>query len=69
MTNINKNRRDKKGGGIALVTYRKYTITTIPETTNYSSFEHTIWNIQIGPTVYIIIDLYHPPTRNRPKGK
>ena len=37
-----KNRRNKRGGGIALVTHRKYAITTIPETTNYSSFEHAI---------------------------
>ena len=56
-----KNRRDKRGGGIALVTHRKYAITTRPETTSYSSFEHAIWNIQIGPTVYTIIGLDHPP--------
>ena len=55
-----KNWRDKRGGGIALVTHRKYTITMKPETTSYSSFEHAIWNIQIGPTGYTIIGLYHP---------
>ena len=62
-----KNRREKRGGGIALVTHRKYTITTKPETTNYRSFEHAIWNIQIGPTVYTIIGLYHPPQGTDPK--
>ena len=62
-----KNRRDKRGGGIALVTYRKYAITTRPETTSYSSFEHAIWNIKIGPTVHTIIGLYHPPQGTDPK--
>ena len=49
------------------MTHRKYTITTKPETTNYSSFEHDIWNIQIGPRVYH--QDYITPTRNRSKGK
>ena len=62
-----KNRRNKRGGGIALVTHRKYAITTRPETTNYSSFEQAIWNIQIGPTVYTTIGLYHPPQGTDPK--
>ena len=57
----------KRGGGIVLVTHGKYTITTKPETTNYSSFEHAIWNIQIGPTVYTIIGLYHPLQGTDPK--
>ena len=62
-----KNRKDKRGGGIALVTHRKYTITTKPEITNYSSFEHATGNIQKGPTVYTIIGLYHPPQGTDPK--
>ena len=62
-----KNRRNKRGGGIALVTHWKYAITTRPVTTNYSSFEHAIWNIQIGPTVYTIIGIYHPPQGMDPK--
>ena len=49
------------------MTHRKYRITTKPETTNYSSFEHDIWNIQIGPRVYTIIGLYHPPQGTDPK--
>ena len=55
------------GGGIALVTQRKYKITTIPETTVYDSFEHDIWNIQIGPGYrnWII----SPSTRNKCKSK
>ena len=60
ISNINKKEDRQKGGGIALVTWRKYRITMKPETTNYSSFEHAIWNIQIGPRVYTIIGLYHP---------
>ena len=62
-----KTPKRQKGRGIALATHRKYTITTKPETTNYSSFEHAIWNIQIGPTVYTIIGLYHPPQGTDPK--
>ena len=62
-----KNRRNKRGGGIALVTHRKYAITTRPETPNYSSFEHATWNIQIGPIVYTIIAIYHPPQGTDPK--
>ena len=57
----------KGGGGIALVTHRKYAITTKPETTSYSSFEHAIWNIQLETTVYTIIGLYHPPQGTDPK--
>ena len=62
-----KTRRDKRGGGIALVTHRKYAITSRPETTSYISFEHAIWHIQIGPTVYTIIVLYHTPQETNPK--
>ena len=51
---------DIRGGGIALVTQRKYKIVTKPETTDYDNFEHDILNIQIGPRVYTIIGLYHP---------
>ena len=58
-SNIDKNRMVRRGGGIALVTQRKYKITK-PETTDYDCFEHDIWNIQIGPRVYTIIGLYHP---------
>ena len=57
----------RRGGGIALVTQRKYKIITKPETTDYDSFEHDIWNIQIGPRVYTIIVLYHPPQGTDPK--
>ena len=49
------------------MTHRKYTIATKPETTNHSSFEHDIRNIQIGPRVYTIIGLYHPPQGTDPK--
>ena len=27
----------------------------------YSSFEHNIWDTQLGPGVYTIIRIYHPP--------
>ena len=54
-----KNRMDRREGGIALVTQRKYKIIK-PETTEYDSFEHDIWNIQIGPRVYTIVGWYHP---------
>ena len=27
----------------------------------YSSFEHNIWNTQLGSRVYTIIGIYHPP--------
>ena len=47
--------------------HRKYRITTKPDTSNYSSFEHDIWNIQIGTRVYTIIGLYHPPQGTDPK--
>ena len=57
---------DRRGGGIALVTRRKYKIIK-PEPTDYHSFEHDIWNIQIGPRVYTIIGLYHPPQGTDPK--
>ena len=58
---------DIRGGGIALVTQRKYKIITKPETTYYESFEYDIWNIQIGPRAYTIIGLYHPQQGTDPK--
>ena len=30
----------------------------------YSSFEHNIWNTQLGSRVYIIIGIYHLPESN-----
>ena len=58
---------DKRGGGIALVTQRKYKVIREPETKDYKSFEHDIWNIQIGPRVYTIIKMYHLPAGKDPK--
>ena len=64
--NIDKNRTDRREG-TALVTQRKYKIIRKPETKDYESFEHDIWNIQIGPKVYTVIGIYHPPQETDPK--
>ena len=65
--NTDKNRMDRRGGGIALVTQKKYKIIIEPEIKDYGSFEHDIWNIQIGPRVYTIVRIYHPPQGTDPK--
>ena len=46
---LTKIRAHRRGGGIALVSQRKYKISREPENKDYESFEHDIWNIQIGP--------------------
>ena len=58
---------DRRGRGTALATQRKYKIIREPETKDYKSFEHDIWNIQIEPRVYAIIRIYHPPQGTDPK--
>ena len=50
---------DRRGGGIALVTQRKYKIIGELETKDYNNFEHDIGNLQIGPRVYTIIRIYN----------
>ena len=45
----------------------KYKIITKLETTDYVSFEHDIWNIQMGSRAYTIIGLYQPPKRTGAK--
>ena len=64
---LTKNRMDRRRGGIALVTQRKYKILREPETKDYESFEHDVWNIHLGPRVYTIIRIYHPPQGTDPK--
>ena len=46
--NTDKNRMYRRGGGIAIVTQSKYEIIREPETNDYESFEHNIWNIPQG---------------------
>ena len=66
---LTKNRIDRRGGGIVPVIQRKYKIIRESETKDYESFEHDIWNIQIGPRVFTIIRIYHPPQGTDPKVK
>ena len=46
---------------------RKHKIIRELEIIDSESLEQDIWNIQIGPRVYTIIGIYHPPQGTDPK--
>ena len=56
----NINRKDKRGGGIALLYSTKYKIKTVAHT-EYSSVDSGVWHIQSGSTHYTLFGVYHPP--------
>ena len=56
-----KNRTGQRGGGIALITNKNCKISEQRNVQTYPSCEHNIWDAQLGPRVYTIIGIYHPP--------
>ena len=56
-----KNRRGQRGGGIALITNQNCKVSEQRNVQPYPSFEHNIWDAQLGSRVYIIIGIYNSP--------
>ena len=60
------NQKNKKGGGIAIITTSSFKINRL-NTTNFNSFEHAVWQVQSGPTNRTILAIYHPPASTQHK--
>ena len=60
------NQQNKKGGGIATITSSRFKINQL-NTTNFNSFEHAEWQVQLGPTNMTILAIYHPPASTQHK--
>ena len=56
-----KNRSGQRGGGTAFIANKNCKVWQQKDVHAYSSFEHNIWNAQLGSRVYTIIRIYHPP--------
>ena len=60
------NRQNRKGGGIALITSACFKVNQLG-TTNFSSFEHAVWQVQSGLTHITILGIYHPSANTQHK--
>ena len=60
------NWQNKKGGGIAIITSSSFKVNQL-NTANFNIFEHTVWQVQSGPTHMTILAIYHPPVSTQHK--
>ena len=60
------NWQNRKGGGIAIITSSSFKVNQL-NTTNFNSFEHAVWQVQLGSTHMTILRIYHPPATTQHK--
>ena len=53
-----------RGGGIALIYRREYSVKTIKNGTK-SSFQYSIWSVKARNRHLSIVGLYHPPQSSK----
>ena len=62
------NRVEHRGGGIALIYRKEYSVKTIKNGTK-SSFQYSIWSVKARNKHLTIVGLYHPPYSSKKSTK